>query len=134
LRAIYPEGAALFAAVCQTCHGEKGNGIASLGPPLNNSEWVTEDTKRLISLVLYGLSGPIEVNGKLYESGQMPGIAHDKSISNEEVAQLLSYIRNSWNNNAEEVHVEEVEGIRQKFQDRNSSFTVEEINKIFQKD
>ena len=132
VKAQYPKGAALFAAICQTCHGEKGNGIASLAPPLNNSEWVTGNKKRLISLVLFGLSGPIKVNGKLYESGQMPGVAHDPSISNEEVAQLLSYIRNSWKNNADEVRVEEVAEIRQEFKDRNSSFTVEEINDIFQ--
>ncbi len=78
LKKEYPRGAALFRSVCQTCHGADGNGVASLAPPLNKSEWVVGDKNRFISIVLYGLTGPVNVSGKLYKApeinGDMPGI------------------------------------------------------------
>ena len=123
----YPMGAALFQNVCQACHGAEGNGVTSLAPPLNNSDWVTGDKERLAAVVLYGLNGPIRVNNKMYKvpevSGEMPGIASNPDISDEEVAQVLSYIRNTWANSAEKVSKEEVAAIRLKYKGRQKAFT-----------
>ncbi|HVG17018.1 MAG TPA: c-type cytochrome [Chitinophagaceae bacterium] len=127
----YPKGVALFRTICQTCHGRDGNGVKALAPPLNESEWVVGDKNRLAAIVLYGLSGPIQVGGKLYKApevnGDMPGIGYSKDISDEDVAQLLSYIRNSWNNKASKVDVAEITKTRKLNQNRAKAFTVKEL-------
>jgi mono/diheme cytochrome c family protein len=127
----YPRGVALFRSICQGCHGADGNGIRSLAPPLNNSGWVTGDKNKLLSIVLYGLTGPVQVSGKLYEapeiSGDMPGIAGNKDLTNEDIAQLLSFIRNSWNNRADKVIGNEVNQVRLKYQGRQKPFTMQEL-------
>lgn len=133
LSKAFPKGAALFASSCQTCHAADGNGISSLAPPLNKSEWVTGSKEKLISIVLYGLTGPVKVNGHLYETpeiaGDMPGIAHSEEIADEDVAQVLSFIRSSWQNNAGNVTADEVSKIRKRFKGRERAFTIEELEK-----
>jgi len=130
----FPKGAALFASSCQTCHAPDGNGIGSLAPPLNKSEWVTGNKEKLISIVLYGLTGPVKVNGHVYEapeiSGDMPGIAHSDEISDDDVAQVLSFIRGSWQNNAGKISIEEVAKVRKRNAGREKAFNIEELEKI----
>jgi mono/diheme cytochrome c family protein/glucose/arabinose dehydrogenase len=130
----YPKGAALFNSICQTCHGADGNGVKSLGPPLNQSEWVTGNKGKLISIVLYGLTGPVTVNGHIYTtpevSGDMPGIGYDKEMPSEDVAQLLSFIRKSWRNNGDKITTEEVAFTRQKLINRQKAFTVVELDSL----
>lgn len=127
----YPKGAAMFSATCQTCHGSDGNGVKALAPPLNQSEWVTGSKDRLISVVLFGLTGPVTVNNHLYKApeinGDMPGIGYNKDLSNEDVAELLSFIRQSWRNNASKISAEEVNQVRQKLKNRQKAFTPEEL-------
>ncbi|WP_439557706.1 DUF7133 domain-containing protein [Dyadobacter sp.] len=134
LKRQFPKGEALFTSVCQTCHGPDGGGVKSLAPPLNQSEWVTGSKDKLISIVLYGLTGPVKVNGHVYQtpevSGDMPGIGYDKDMPNEDIAQLLSYIRKSWRNNADVVSTEEVNKVRQKLTGREKAFTEAELNGI----
>ena len=128
----FPRGIALYRSICQACHGADGNGVNGLAPPLNNSDWVTGDKKRLASVVLYGLSGPITVSKKLYKtpevSGEMPGIASNTNFSDEDVAQVLSYIRGSWANSADKVSKEDVAAIRLKYKGRQMGFTEKEFN------
>jgi mono/diheme cytochrome c family protein len=128
----FPKGLALYQSICQACHGADGNGVNGLAPPLNNSDWVTGDKKRLAAVVLYGLSGPITVNKKLYKSpevsGEMPGIASNTNFSDEDVAQVLSYIRGSWTNSADKVLKEEVATVRIKNKGRETGFTEKEFN------
>ena len=130
----FPKGVAIFNTVCQTCHGAGGNGINSLAPPLNKSEWVTGDKNKLLSIVLFGLTGPVKVNGRVYKApeinGEMPGIGSNKEFSDDAIAQLLSFVRNSWNNKAIKVDSSEVKQIRKKFEGRQKSFTIEELNKL----
>jgi mono/diheme cytochrome c family protein/glucose/arabinose dehydrogenase len=134
LAKAFPKGAAMFAASCQTCHGPDGNGVQSLAPPLNRSQWVTGDKDNLIAIVLFGLTGPVEVNGHVYKApeinGDMPGIGYNKDLKNEDVAQLLSYIRKSWRNNADAVTAAEVSQVRQKLKGRQKAFTIEELIKF----
>lgn len=129
----YPEGAALYKSICQTCHGGDGNGMASLAPPLNRSEWVTGDKDKLLAIVLYGLTGPIQVNDKLYKApeimGDMPGIGTNKELSDEDIAQLMSFIRNAWGNKGSEVQPTDVDRVRRKHAGRQKTFTMEELEK-----
>lgn len=134
LKKEFPKGEALFTSVCQTCHGADGSGVKSLAPPLNQSEWVTGNKDKLISIVLFGLTGPVKVNGHVYQtpevSGDMPGIGYDKDMPNEDIAQLLSFIRRSWRNNADKVTTEEVTKVRTKLTGREKAFTEAELNGI----
>ncbi|HEX5024047.1 MAG TPA: cytochrome c, partial [Agriterribacter sp.] len=132
LKAQFPKGVNLFETICKTCHGEDGNGVTSLAPPLNNSKWVTGDKNKLIAIVLQGLTGAIKVNNKLYEppeiSGEMPGLYSNDEIDDETIAQVLSFIRKNWSNRSGDVSTKEVAKIRKKLNGREKSFTVEELN------
>ncbi|WP_119080434.1 DUF7133 domain-containing protein [Chitinophaga alhagiae] len=127
----YPRGNLIFKTVCQTCHGADGEGIQSLAPPLNHSELVTGRKERLIAIVLYGLTGPVTVNGKLYKSpeinGDMPGIINNDEFSDGDIAQLLSFIRNAWGNKAEKITEKDIQLVKQKYKGRERSFTMEEL-------
>jgi len=130
----FPKGAALFGSVCQTCHGKDGNGVPSLAPPLNGSDWVLGDKNKLIPIVLYGLTGPVKVAGKVYKApeinGDMPGIGQNKEFSDDDIAQVLSLIRKSWNNKSGNISAADVGNTRNKFKDRQKTFTEEELNKL----
>ena len=108
-----------------------GNGTPSLAPPLNKSEWVNGDKDKLISIVLFGLTGPVKVNGHVYKSpeinGDMPAIGFSKAITDDDIAQVLSFLRKSWQNNADKVTIEDVQKVRQKYKDRQKSFTADEL-------
>ncbi|NJO02309.1 MAG: c-type cytochrome, partial [Bacteroidia bacterium] len=90
------QGASLYARHCAGCHRPDGKGAEGMIPPLVATEWVTGSKDRLIYAVLNGLSEPIEVNGVNYDQ-EMPGFA---TLSDEEVAAILSYIRQSFGNQA----------------------------------
>jgi mono/diheme cytochrome c family protein len=128
----YPRGAAIFQTVCQTCHGADGNGITALAPPLNGSNWVQGDKNKLIPIVLYGLTGPVRIAGKLYKSpeisGDMPGIGANKDYSDEDIAQVLSFIRASWKNKAGRINAADVGDTRKKYNGRQKAFTMEELD------
>ncbi|KAA2239156.1 c-type cytochrome [Chitinophaga agrisoli] len=131
LAKLYPRGNHIFKTVCQTCHGADGEGIQSLAPPLNQSQWVLGDKNKMISIVLYGLTGPVPVNGKVYKapevSGEMPGIGSNDEFSDDDIAQVISFIRNAWTNKAEKVTEKDIQQIRQQYKGRQKSFTVEEL-------
>ncbi|UYQ94688.1 c-type cytochrome [Chitinophaga horti] len=130
----YPRGYKIFTTVCQTCHGPDGNGIQSLAPPLNESQWVNGERERLIAIVLFGLTGPVEVNGKVYKapeiSGDMPGIGNNDEFSDADIAQLLSFLRKAWSNNADKITDKDVKATRLKLKGRQKAFTVEELLKL----
>jgi mono/diheme cytochrome c family protein len=133
LKKQYPRGVSLYSSTCQPCHGPDGNGVRSLAPPLNHSEWVSGSKDKLIAIVLFGLSGPVKVSNKIYKApeinGDMPGIGSNRDLVDEDIAQLLSFIRNAWSNTAEKVNREEVMQIRKKFSGREKPFTAEELDK-----
>ncbi|HTI06965.1 MAG TPA: c-type cytochrome [Puia sp.] len=130
----FPKGVAIFQSVCQTCHGKDGNGITSLAPPLNGSNWVQGDKTKLIPIVLYGLTGPVRIAGKVYRSpeinGDMPGIGANTAFTDEDIAQTLSFIRNAWNNKAQPINAAEIGSIRKKLKDRQKPFTTEELDQL----
>lgn len=131
LEKTYPRGALLFKTVCQTCHGADGDGIQSLAPPLNQSEIVTGDKHRLAAIVLFGLTGPVNVAGKQYKapeiSGDMPGIGNNDEFSDKDIAEVLSYIRSAWSNHAAKVTEKDIQDVRKQYRGRQRSFTMEEL-------
>jgi mono/diheme cytochrome c family protein/glucose/arabinose dehydrogenase len=130
----FANGKQFFETFCQRCHGADGNGIHSLGAPLNGSPWVTGDKQTLISIVLFGLTGPIKIGGKVYKppevAAEMPSFRQNAALSNNYVAQILSYIRNAWTNEASPVNAKDVERARQVYQGRKKPFTMDELNQL----
>jgi mono/diheme cytochrome c family protein len=106
-------GEKIFAARgCGGCHGMTGDGMPGVNPPLAGSEWVlAEGPNRVIRIILNGLNGPITVKGQAY-NGQMPPMA--EGLSNREIADLASFIRNSWGNKASVVTESQVKAIVEK--------------------
>jgi mono/diheme cytochrome c family protein len=130
IRKQFPQGAQIFESICQTCHGKDGNGIAGVAPPLNRSELVA-DKNKFIPIVLYGLTGPVEVNGKLYKApeinGDMPGIEQNGEFNNEDIADLLNYVRNSWNNQGKWITPDDINNVRIKYKGRTNALTIGEL-------
>jgi mono/diheme cytochrome c family protein len=90
------DGKQVFGAKCAACHQATGLGVAGVFPPLADSEWVLGDDKRLINILLHGVNGILEVKGVQYK-GAMPAW---KSMSDEELAAVMTYIRTDWGNKA----------------------------------
>lgn len=113
-RALFVKGKAIYAreGYCITCHQPDGKGLPSSGfPPLAGTRWITGSQDRLIKLVLKGLHGPMEVKGKKY-SGQVPMTPFGGMLKDEEVAAVLTYVRNSFGNKASAVSPVKVKSIR----------------------
>ena len=90
------DGKQVFGAKCAACHQATGLGVAGVFPPLADSEWVLGDDKRLINILLHGVNGVMVVKGVQYK-GAMPAW---KSMSDEELAAVMTYIRTDWGNKA----------------------------------
>ncbi|MBW6536061.1 MAG: cytochrome c [Mariniphaga sp.] len=103
-------GKKVYASFCLACHMADGSGVPGMHPPLIQTEWVTGDKERLINITLKGMSGKIEVNGETYNS-IMPPHSH---LSDKQIADVLTYVRKSFGNNASEVMIEEVQKVRNK--------------------
>lgn len=113
-RDLYVKGEAIYAkeGFCVTCHQADGKGLPSSGfPPLAGTKWVTGSEDRLIKLVLNGLHGPIEVNGKKY-AGQVPMTPFGGMLKDEEVAAILTYVRNNFGNEASAISPAKVKAVR----------------------
>ena len=114
-------------AHCATCHQPDGKGLAPAFPPLNASLWVTGEEDRLIKLVLHGLIGPMEVNGKHFD-GKVPMTPFGGMLNDQELAAVLTYIRNNFGNKATAVTPERVAKVRAETRDRTAGFyTAEEL-------
>jgi nitrite reductase (NO-forming)/hydroxylamine reductase len=97
-------GAQVYQNVCQACHGPTGAGLAGAFPPLAASDWIAAHRERLPEIILNGLSGEIVVNGNKYNA-VMPPMAY---LADEDVANVLTFVLNSWGNAGGEVQVAEV--------------------------
>jgi nitrite reductase (NO-forming) len=102
-------GKVLYAQNCQACHQAEGQGIAQAFPPLAKSDYLNADVDRAISVVLHGLEGPIKVNGSTFNS-TMPAM----KLSDEHVANLMTFVYNSWGNKGGEVTPAKVAAVRAK--------------------
>ena len=96
--------------LCQACHGPNGEGVANLAPPLANSEWVNGPVANLIRIQLRGLQGPITVAGKEYNFAA-PMVAQAFQ-TDEQMAAVLTYVRNSWGNKGSAVTPDQVKALR----------------------
>jgi len=102
-------GEAIYQGRCASCHQPSGTGVAGTFPPLAGSPWVKGEGETMARIVLFGAQGAMHVGNAVYQ-GQMPRFAD--SLSDEEVAAVLSYARSSWQNGAPAVDAATVARIR----------------------
>jgi len=103
----HERGERIFKNVCAACHQQSGQGIPGAFPPLAGSDFLNADKTRAIKVVSTGLEGRIIVNGKEYNS-QMPSL----NLSDEDVANALTYVFGQWGNAGHEVKPAEVAAVR----------------------
>jgi nitrite reductase (NO-forming) len=101
-------GGSLFNGTCSTCHQPTGMGLPPTFPPLGGSDFLMADKKRAIGIVLNGLTGPVVVNGQTY-NGQMPSWSY---LADDDIANILTFVRNSFGNSDDIVTADEVKEIR----------------------
>lgn len=101
-------GKLVYMQFCLACHMENGEGVPGLYPPLTQTAAVLGDKSDLISIVLNGMEGPIEVNGENYNNI----MAKLDYLQDQQVADVLSFVRTNFGNNASEVTVSEVQAVR----------------------
>lgn len=116
-------GQAVFGRTCATCHQQNGRGIAGVYPPLENSPIVAGEAATLIQIVLHGLQGPITVHGRTYNSVMPPW----KSLSDADIAAVLTYVRTTWGAGATAVPAELVTSERARTAARTTMWTAGEL-------
>ncbi|MDH3712073.1 MAG: PQQ-dependent sugar dehydrogenase [Cyclobacteriaceae bacterium] len=105
------KGEELYYLYCGACHQQNGKGASGRFPPLAGTDWVTGDKKRLIKVVLNGMEGSIEVNGETFNN-VMP---QHSFLNDQDMAEVLTYIRQNFGNDATEISAEEVSQVRAEF-------------------
>nr|WP_205618973.1 c-type cytochrome [Rubritalea marina] len=126
---VMQSGAKHYKSLCFACHGNDGLGTpmagtdSTLAAPLVGSPRVTGDPKKLIKIAMHGLIGPID--GKTYPGAMESLASHDDKY----IADVLTYIRNTWGNSAKLITDKEVRQIRHQYRNRKSPWTIEELEK-----
>ncbi len=101
-------GKEIYADFCMQCHLPDGKGTPNVFPPLAGSDWLINKRKESIHSIKYGLNGPIQVNGKPYNSAMT-----SLGLEDEEIVDVMNYIMNSWGNTQEKiVTLQEVSDIK----------------------
>ncbi len=132
--AVIAKGEAVYNQMCAVCHQINGLGSAGQFPPLAGSEWVTEpNPARLIRIPLHGLTGPITVKGQDLNL-PVPMTPFGETLSNADLAAVLTFIRQSWGHKAPPVTPAQVAKVREETASRSMSgsapWTAEELLKI----
>lgn len=101
-------GKMVYLARCLTCHQADGLGVQNMNPPLAGTTYVLGDKSRLIKIVLNGFNERVEIEGDIYNN-PMPS---QSTLTDQEIADVLTYVRNSFENKASAVHVSDVKKVR----------------------
>ena len=122
----FEAGKAVYEMTCLACHQPHGKGQEGLAPSLVNADWVTGSPERLVRIVLHGMRGPVTVNKEIFEL-DMPAMG---VLEDEQIAAVLTYVRNEWGHAASPVRVETVKKIREATANREDAWTEAELLKI----
>ena len=122
-------GAEVYQTVCGLCHQPTGFGVPNVSPPLMESEWVTGEPERLIRIALQGLYGEIEVNGESWNLA-MPGQGENAALDDAMLADVLSYVRNAWGNEASVISTAQVAAVREQTKTRKMPWTADTLMQI----
>uniref|UniRef100_UPI003B59A6B5 PVC-type heme-binding CxxCH protein n=1 Tax=Shewanella gaetbuli TaxID=220752 RepID=UPI003B59A6B5 len=132
-REIYFAGKTIYRkeGYCATCHQLDGNGLpVAQFPPLSGTTWVTGQPERLIDIALHGIMGRMYVNGKKYD-GHVPMTPFKGMLNDEEMAAVLTYVRNAFGNQASIVTPDQVKKVRASEPESTGFWTEESLNKKY---
>ncbi|MEQ9824406.1 MAG: cytochrome c [Puniceicoccaceae bacterium] len=121
-------GKRIYTNKCQVCHQQTGTGVPGVYPPLAGADWVAKSPDILVRVVLNGLAGEIVVNGNTYNSAMT---AFGNDLSDQEIAEVLTYIRNSWGNELPFIEEAEVAAIRAAVGSRTTTYSPSELLEAF---
>lgn len=130
-RELFIIGKTIYArdGFCSTCHQPDGGGLSASGfPPLVGTPWVLGNEDRLIKITLNGIYGPMEVNGKEYP-GQVPMTPFQGMLNDEEIAAVLTYVRNAFGNKAAAISPDKVKAVRESTKNKTGFYSPEELLK-----
>lgn len=108
LAASVKRGKLVYDQTCLACHQADGSGVPRMNPPLIKTKWVLGDKTTLINIVLKGLNEEIEVDGEVYHNPMPP----HNFLTDQQIADVLTFVRNSFTNKATAVSVAEVKKAR----------------------
>jgi mono/diheme cytochrome c family protein len=124
-------GKRLFTQNCAVCHQQTGLGVAGQFPPLAGSEWVLSQDwhgdNHIVRIVLHGFHGPVTVKGEQFNNVMAQW---GKVLKDEQIAAILTYVRNEWGNKAPPVTKDFVSKIREETKDRTEPWTQKELQAI----
>ena len=122
LLSVYRKGRDQYAVSCGACHQADGKGLPNMAPTLAKSDWVTGDATRLIGVAVHGLMGPITINGKVVE-GVPPIMPSHGFMKDDQLANILTYTRNAWGNQAGMITKKDIAEYRKKQSARVAPWT-----------
>ena len=105
------DGQVVYQKYCLTCHQADGSGVPNLNPPLLQTKWVLGSKAILIEQVLKGSKGKVEIEGETFHN-TMPPLG--QTLSDQQIADVLTYVRNSFGNKSSRVSAAEVKVVRAK--------------------
>lgn len=121
-------GAQVYAATCITCHQATGQGLRGAFPPLVRTEWVTGRPEWPIAIVLHGMTGEVTVAGVKYN---VPMAALGATLSDQEIANVVTYVRSQWGNTGTPVTLAQVLAVRTATKSRTTPWSVGELKKAY---
>lgn len=127
---LFERGKQTYATICAACHQVDGMGMAGVAPPLAGSPWVVENPRLPVEIVLRGLSGPVEVQGRTWDMvmpalGSVPGMFDDEGI-----AAITTYLRRAWGNQASPITVEDAARMRKLGEGRIKPWSAAELQAL----
>jgi mono/diheme cytochrome c family protein len=120
------DGRKVFATTCAACHQPNAQGLAGQYPPLAGSSWVTGDERRLLRILLHGLTGEVDVEGESF-NGAMPGWGG--ALKDADIAAVASYVRGNFGNHAAAIAPETVARVRQDYAGRQTPWIADELTR-----
>lgn len=124
-------GKTTYMAVCFACHQPTGMGLPNMFPPLAGSDWVkAKKADRIIRIVLHGLNGPVQVNGVPFTTPAPLMPPQGAALSDQQIADVLTYVRAEFGGGASEVTADQVKAIREAEKARAAMWTEAELLKI----
>lgn len=108
LSASVAAGKKVYTLYCLTCHQADGGGVPNMNPPLTKTSYVLGDKNKIIQIVLKGFNENVEINGDTYTNVMPP----QATLTDQEVADVLTYVRNSFGNKAAAIKPADVKKVR----------------------
>ena len=110
LKMSIERGKKVYTSQCLACHQADGGGVPNMNPPLIKTKWVLGDKKKLITVVLKGMNDPIEIDDEEFHNPMPP----HTNLTDQEIADVLTFVRNNFGNKASVVTAAEVKAVRGK--------------------